>query len=137
MTREDELSRRDFLTATMASAAALPAVVAFGPQIVGDGVLERQILAAALVEPECAAALGTACLAALPMTEQSLPVLVRWLVAALGLGAEPRASADDFKALLLRRIEGDFAAGEIISVDGWLLSATETRLYALAALYVP
>jgi hypothetical protein len=30
-----------------------------------------------------------------------------------------------------RRIRADFAAGRVVSVDGWVLSRTEARLYAL------
>jgi hypothetical protein len=37
-------------------------------------------------------------------------------------------------AALERRIEGDFASGRTVRLDGWVLSLTEARLYALAAL---
>jgi hypothetical protein len=36
---------------------------------------------------------------------------------------------------LSRRIQQEFCNGELTTVDGWLLSRTEARLYALVALY--
>ena len=50
------------------------------------------------------------------------------------LGPDALAS----RARLGRRIDklcrGDFAAGDVVSVDGWLLSRTEAGLCVLAAL---
>ena len=51
--------------------------------------------------------------------------------------ASARALARDVPAdgkHLRSRIGDDFAAGRIVVADGWVLSSTEARLYALAAL---
>jgi hypothetical protein len=38
------------------------------------------------------------------------------------------------QALLLRTVSGEYRRGEIVKVDGWLLSRSEARLYAAASL---
>lgn len=48
----------------------------------------------------------------------------------IGTGPE---SADPLD-LLRRQIQGDFTAGEVVQVGGWLLSKTEARLAALRSL---
>jgi hypothetical protein len=45
-----------------------------------------------------------------------------------------RADGRTVKDLLLRRQRDDFEAGRIVYVQGWILSETEARLCALAAL---
>jgi hypothetical protein len=35
---------------------------------------------------------------------------------------------------VLQRVRQDFVDGAIVNVDGWILSATEARLYGLVAL---
>jgi hypothetical protein len=52
----------------------------------------------------------------------------------LGFGtAEPLALDRSFRDAIRR----DFAAGETVHVEGWVLSRTEARLCALAALSLP
>lgn len=46
----------------------------------------------------------------------------------------PRAGTGEIRKRLARRIQGDFAAGRTVILDGWLLTQTEVRLCALAAL---
>jgi hypothetical protein len=45
-----------------------------------------------------------------------------------------RASDAELRQLLHRRIADDYAEGRTVLVDGWLLSRTEGRLFALAVL---
>jgi hypothetical protein len=50
-----------------------------------------------------------------------------------------RALARDtgrLRATVDRCVRADFAAGRVVTVDGWILAATEARLCALAALAV-
>ena len=100
-------------------------------------------LVGALGRPDSAAAVGRAYLARFP--EEAVPArLVAGIAAAWedeegggadGGGFDP-ARAD--RAALRRRrrnqLRRDFARGRVVSVDGWVLAATEARLFALAAL---
>ena len=54
----------------------------------------------------------------------------------LDLAAEVRASTlpDPVKERLAARQSEDFRTGQTVLVQGWVLSRTEARLYALAAL---
>lgn len=49
------------------------------------------------------------------------------------------ASADEprLRGLILARQQADFAESRTVTIDGWVLSLTEARLCALAALDVP
>ncbi len=78
--------------------------------------------------------IGKACLKALPAIESSKEALA-WII--LGdMQAERRhwSSASTLADAIRERSRDDFRGGRIVSVDGWMLSLTETRLYALAAL---
>ena len=44
------------------------------------------------------------------------------------------AGEDDLRELLAARVRDDFRSGRIVDVQGWQLSRTEVRLYAIAAL---
>jgi len=46
--------------------------------------------------------------------------------------ADVRSAARLPRAQLAARVREDFAAGRIVMLDGWMLSATEARLCALA-----
>jgi hypothetical protein len=46
--------------------------------------------------------------------------------------ADVRSVARLPRAQLTARVRGDFAAGRIVVLEGWMLSATEARLCALA-----
>lgn len=48
----------------------------------------------------------------------------RWIGAAL----------DERRRLLANRVAGDFRAGRVVDLDGWILAEAEARLCALAAL---
>lgn len=57
------------------------------------------------------------------------------LVAALNRGLDDRSpERPRLRAALDRRIRADFAESETVRVQGWVLSRTEARLCALAAL---
>ena len=89
------------------------------------------LLHAAFDDPAKARVVGAACLSALP--EQTAPQLVGAIVA--NLDNEALGSRQAFKRQLTDRVRDDFARGMMVSANGWLLSLTEARLYALAALY--
>jgi hypothetical protein len=91
----------------------------------------RRLVRSVLGDPRAASRFGLACLEALPERPASAAALTGTILGADGMtGREPAAAADRVRS----RIRADFAQGAIMSVEGWLLSATEARLYALAAL---
>lgn len=50
-------------------------------------------------------------------------------------GCEPgRASRARLRRAITEQVREDFAQNRVVDVDGWVLSATEARLYGLAAL---
>ena len=78
-------------------------------------------------------ALGNACLEALPATETSIASLTRLILDgmwATGGDGSTRALAQTIR----ERSRKDFGEGRIVNVDGWMLSLTETRIYALGVL---
>lgn len=127
---EVDITRRRLLIA----AAGVAAAVAAGP----SGLLtliERMsapdaasLLRGLITDREGAANLGRSYLAAHP-TEAQRRVLVRDLVGPAVPTSVSRASRE-----VANRIRGDYAAGSTVVVDGWVLSRTEARLYALVAL---
>lgn len=66
-----------------------------------------------------------------------------WLVARiLDDGSAPAASpamfaSDELRRRIARRRREDFTQSETVQVEGWILSRTEARLCALAALVTP
>lgn len=96
----------------------------------GDLTLRAHLLAQCVRQKGSSRALGRAYLAA-----SASPPALDALVASLWpsrLG--PAASVPALRAALAARSRADFAAGRTVSVDGWLLSQSESRLFALTAL---
>jgi hypothetical protein len=48
--------------------------------------------------------------------------------------AEATKSKEALRHRIANQVRLDFAQGAVVSVDGWLLSLTEARVYALVAL---
>jgi hypothetical protein len=78
--------------------------------------------------------IGNACLEALPGSENSKDALAREILGDLRKAEQNDASARGLARLISQRIRNDFHEGRIMTVDGWILSLTETRVHALAAL---
>ena len=85
-----------------------------------------------LADRESAAAVGRAYLDAVP-GEADSRVLVRRVAATLGQRGRTVAD-DELRLLLALRIDRDFAEERVVTVRGWVLSVTESRLCALCAL---
>jgi hypothetical protein len=89
----------------------------------------------ALARPAASArAVGLAYLAQVP--GEARPVLLtRLVLEALALGEAEAASLGEkaLRARIKARIAADFAEGRTVSVEGWLLSRSEVRFYALQA----
>lgn len=87
-----------------------------------------------LSDPQSAAVLGARYLARMP--EEADRELLARLIAGARRRALRLARADTrrLRALLARQQRADFACGRTVCLDGWVLSRTEARLCALAAL---
>jgi hypothetical protein len=135
--REPQLTRRGFLGRVGRGAAAgfaTPALVAALVACRRDPELADE-LGAFFSDSKSARQLGRACLAAFP-DENDARILVERLAGAdlarwNALAAEARS---ELAAAVRSRHRDDFASGRVVRVRGWVLSETEARLCALAAL---
>jgi hypothetical protein len=78
--------------------------------------------------------IGKACLAALPASETSKGSLTQLILGDLKAAGEDSLSGPGLAHAIREMSRDDFRRGRIATVDGWMLSLTETRVYALAAL---
>ncbi len=116
----------------MAGAAAGFLLAPVTAAAAGADSTERRALAAlsrAFADPGPARAVGAACL------DGTGRPAIGDLAADLGTTVADLAALD--RRALRRRlghaIRADFSAGRVVAVEGWVLSRTETRLYALIA----
>ena len=79
-------------------------------------------------------ALGTACLRSLPKGESTRRQLSNKIIAQALCDAETMKSKEAVRRRIANQVRLDFAHGAVVSVDGWLLSLTEARVYALVTL---
>ena len=79
-------------------------------------------------------ALGTACLKSLPDGENTGRQLSNKIITLVLCDAETMKSKEAVRSRIANQVRLDFAQGAVVSVDGWLLSLTEARVYALIAL---
>jgi hypothetical protein len=63
--------------------------------------------------------------------ERDRQVLVDLLIAGV---VWPSLAGADVRTLIDARVRRDFASGDVVQLQGWMLSHTEARLCALAAL---
>ena len=124
------VTRRRLLIA----AAGVAAAAAVGPSGLFT-LIERlsrsdaeSLLRGLITDRDGATRLGSSYLAAHP-TEARRRVLVHDLV-----GPTEPTSVSHASGEVAARIRGDYAARSTVVVDGWVLSRTEARLYALVAL---
>jgi hypothetical protein len=78
--------------------------------------------------------IGEACLKALPAADAPKECLTRAIFGNVLDAGRDRLSARAIVQSIRERSRDDFRDGRIVIVDGWMLSLTETRVYALAAL---
>jgi hypothetical protein len=127
-----QLSRRDLLAAAVATCATC-----FGSRASSSDALgvppETHSLLAACSDLKCPDVIGMACLRALPATEASSAVLVS-LIAQCAAPQLRDLTSVAARRLVREQSRRDFRNGAVMSVDGWILSLTETRVYALTTL---
>jgi hypothetical protein len=119
----------------LAAAAVLPSspALALGRLLGGaDGRRTMQALSDLCGELRCPARMREACCEALPQPVVSMEDLAALVVAETGY-----CSPAGFRKAIGARIRKDFVEGKIVIVDGWLLSLTETQIYALGNLAEP
>ena len=130
------LSRRGLIATAIGGAAAWLGHVSFLASLgrrAGSMSDDRALaeLCADLGYPDT---IGKACLAALPATEASRASLARAILEDVRSAGAAGAPARPLAQAIRDRSREDFRDGRIVTVDGWMLSLTETRVYALAAL---
>jgi len=120
-------TRRDMLALAALSAAGWPNAVAACPASLSGRAASpaADLIAALFSDVASAVAVGAGCLRSLP----GAPPTPAAMLDAIAVHRSP--------ARLRAQIRRDFATGDMVEVGGWLLSATEARLYALAALALP
>jgi hypothetical protein len=79
-------------------------------------------------------AIGTACLKSLPNGESTGRQLSNKIIAHALRDTNTMKSKEAVRRRIANQVRLDFAQGAVVSVDGWLLSLTEARVYALVAL---
>jgi hypothetical protein len=92
----------------------------------------RYLLLSLFGDLKSASAIGSACLNYLPTS--TAEQLANEILAIASCDAEAMKNREALRRQIINRVRGDFAKGAIISVDGWLLSLTEARVYALVTL---
>jgi len=134
--KTDFLSRRT-LFATIAASwvswiAGNPAPSLPEPSPVSS-VFLRELLTELFSDLRCAAAIGRVCLRASPPQQSSLEDLASSILAGVPIEPKRSGSLPQIRYSIRERIRSNFTEGDTLSIDGWILSVTETRLYVLAA----
>jgi hypothetical protein len=94
-------------------------------------------LAALLQDPQSAGVVGRAYLREAPR-EADVPTLVQLVAGGLpgGVQVVNRATDNQLRELITVRIREDFAEDRTVTLQGWIVSQTEARLFAVAALVI-
>ena len=132
------LSRRS-VNAFLAGAAVWPcnmAALQLAPNQADHPKSLQYMLISLFENPRSAYAIGTACLKSLPPNQCSLQQLTNAILAAAECDTETMKTKQAVRHCVANRVRDDFAEGAVVSIEGWLLSQTEARLYALVALSV-
>ena len=130
------ISRRRFLTSVTAIFGGVGAVAArpwTSLIVVSRGSLARRVVGL-LDHGESARAVGRAFLAT-AATGASASELVDQIASRVARDRSTLEDANDgeLRGLLVTAVRTDFERLRVVDVDGWILSSTEARVYALAA----
>jgi len=104
--------------------------------LTGAGPVYYSELVALCLSLRCPGTVGKACLLAFPASESTQSSLGRAILADVELARRSRSVSDVLAQIIGEQSRTDFRDGRVVNVDGWILSLTETRVYALAALLV-
>ena len=81
-----------------------------------------------------ASEIGSMCLKSMTVGAKTTEDLANAIIVAAECDKESLKSIHTLRQRISIRVRNDFAEGAVINVEGWVLSVTEARLYALAAL---
>jgi hypothetical protein len=129
------IARRDVLVtlSAMLAGVMLPSLIPAAGQMPGSQI--DGLLFILVPDTEAAERLGRVYLTAHP-GELDLQRLVGYVLGRLQSAADAIDCCPE--AVLIARarrvVSDDYLAGRVVNIDGWVLSITEARLYALAAL---
>lgn len=127
------ISRRSLVaTAISGTVASLGECLSFLPTDAGRPYSSE--LVALCSRLPCPQTIGNACLLALVASERTRSCLERAILADVKLARRSHSAIDLLGHAIGERSRTDFRNGRVVTVDGWVLSLTETRVYALAAL---
>jgi len=129
----DRLSRRGLIR-TVAAVCAVRIGALVPSSSAAGGLADGDVLLAACSDLKCPEVIGMACLRALPAAESSRDVLASLIIQQTASRTGDLNSNAEVRRLVRAQIRQDFHTGAVKSVDGWILSLTETRVYALSAL---
>ena len=129
-------SRRDTLACGILCAIAASGAGRVAAGTAASTLPDGSLLYALFPDLRHARALSRACLRIFPTTV-SADRLYAWIVPADRPDTENVAKIAELRRSIRQRVRRDFAVDDTVQVDGWVLSITELRMYALAALIAP
>jgi hypothetical protein len=130
------LSRRDALAGGILSAIAVSGAgrVAAGAAV--STIPDGSLLYTLFPDLRHVSTLSRACLRSFPTTA-SAGQLYAWIVPAGRSDTENVVTIAELRRSIRQRVRRDFDVDDTVQIDGWVLSMTELRMYALAALITP
>jgi hypothetical protein len=136
VTDQHIIARRQCLMGMLAAFALSSAGVFMGSQNVSPDKLASVHLALLklLENPRDAQEIGLDYLYMLPPHERSADFLINEIFTGAAVAMWTPRQLRMIGRLVNKRMRRDFAEGAVVTVDRWILSVTEVRLYALAAL---
>jgi hypothetical protein len=136
MTASARWSRREVLAGGITSAIAASGAGRVAAGMVVSTIPDDSLLYTLFPDLGHARTLGRACLRFFPTTV-SADRLYAWIVPAGRAEIENVATIAELRRSIRQRVRRDFAVDDTVQVNGWVLSITELRLYALAELIAP
>jgi hypothetical protein len=123
------MKRRDFLLLALSLSAGERLRRRRSPSVAPWHIEDAaRAIVGSLGSPASAGVIGAAYLAQNPLEWDRARLLEELDLRAAGTDRER------IRSLVGERQRDDFASGRVVEVNGWILSQTEVRLYALAAL---
>ena len=132
--RSRTLSRRT-ASVVLAGAIAWPCLGTSAQQVPTEATkTAHDLLLSVFEDPKYAYEIGTACLKLMAEGANTPEHLVNAIIGAPECDHEVLLTTPALKEHISNRVRRDFTEGAVVNADGWVLSVTEARLYALAAL---
>lgn len=134
MTANPPLSRRRLLvaaTAGLGTAQLATAIPVLGATATPPVATLSRLLLDACGALRCPEAICDSCRRALPAADGTPEILPALILADLVSAERDCTTPAAMRRALRAQSRDDFAAGRTIQIDGWILSLTEIRVYAL------